>query len=100
MPQLSNDTKEKIEGYTAMGSMFVKVLMASFPLLFVPQECNDSTCSMGQKFTAWKFITLVNFITFGSEPDIINIYIINFLSFLILLFLIIFTTRYAVINII
>jgi len=64
--QFSNDTKEKMEGYTAMASMFVKVIMASFPLLFVPQECDDNTCSMAQKLNAWEYLTLVNVVTFGT----------------------------------
>uniref|UniRef100_A0A6C0KCK7 Uncharacterized protein n=1 Tax=viral metagenome TaxID=1070528 RepID=A0A6C0KCK7_9ZZZZ len=66
MDHIDPDTKEKMENYVAMSAMFVKILMASFPMLFVPQQCGDDPCTMGEKFGAWNWLFLVNFLTFGT----------------------------------
>ena len=63
---MDNDTVEKIQGYIAMGGMFVKILMASFPMMFVPQLCEGEPCSMSDKFLGWNWLMLVNVTTFGS----------------------------------
>jgi len=59
------DTKEKMENYTSSVGMFVKILMASFPMLFVPQQCEDGPCSMEDKISAWSYLFAVNVMTFG-----------------------------------
>ena len=64
--EMDNDTVEKIQGYIAMGGMFVKILMASFPMMFVPQLCEGEPCSMSDKFLGWNWLMLVNVTTFGS----------------------------------
>ena len=63
--QMDTDTKEKMENYVASAAMFVKILMASFPMLFVPQQCSDGPCSMGEKLNAWSYLFAVNILTFG-----------------------------------
>jgi len=60
------DTTEKIQTNAAMAGMFVKVIMASFPMFFVPQKCGDHVCSMVDKLTGWAALTTVNFITFAA----------------------------------
>lgn len=64
--EMDNDTVEKIQGYIAMGGMFVKILMASFPMMFVPQLCEGEPCSMSDKFLGWNWLMLVNVTTFCS----------------------------------
>ena len=64
--EMDSDTVEKIQGYIAMGGMFVKILMASFPMMFVPQLCNNEPCSMSDKFLGWNWLMAVNVITFGT----------------------------------
>ena len=64
--EMDNDTVEKIQGYIAMGGMFVKILMASFPMMFVPQLCDGEPCSMSDKFLGWNWLMLVNVTTFCS----------------------------------
>jgi len=64
MFKLDPDTKEKIQTNLSMAGMFVKVIMASFPMFFVPQKCGDHVCSMGDKLTGWAALTTVNFTTF------------------------------------
>ena len=71
---LDPDTKEKISNNGAMVGMFVKILMASFPMLFVPQECGDGPCSMVQKVNVWKSLIFLNCMTFFS---FINLYYIQ-----------------------
>ena len=60
------DTKDKIQNTISMGTMFVKILMASFPMMFVPQQCGDEPCSMSDKLFNWGWLSLVNGITFAS----------------------------------
>ena len=60
------DTKDKIQNSISMGTMFVKILMASFPMMFVPQQCGDEPCSMTDKLFNWGWLSLVNGITFAS----------------------------------
>ena len=60
------DTKDKIQNTISMGTMFVKILMASFPMMFVPQQCGDEPCSMTDKLFNWGWLSLVNGITFAS----------------------------------
>jgi len=62
--EMENDTVEKIEGYMAMGTMFIKILMASFPMMFVPQLCDGDPCSMNDKIVGWNWLMITNFITF------------------------------------
>uniref|UniRef100_A0A6C0KCM0 Uncharacterized protein n=1 Tax=viral metagenome TaxID=1070528 RepID=A0A6C0KCM0_9ZZZZ len=66
MINLTADTKEKLESVMSMGGMFVKILMASFPMLFVPQMCEDGPCSMTEKVSAWSWLSFVNVMTFTS----------------------------------
>jgi len=60
------DTKDKIQNSISMGTMFVKILMASFPMMFVPQQCGNEPCSMTDKLFNWGWLSLVNGITFAS----------------------------------
>ena len=62
--EMESDTVEKIEGYMAMGTMFIKILMASFPMMFVPQLCDGGPCSMEDKVVSWNWLMITNFITF------------------------------------
>ena len=62
--EMENDTVEKIEGYVAMGTMFIKILMASFPMMFVPQLCDGDPCSMNDKIVGWNWLMITNFFTF------------------------------------
>ena len=64
--EMDDDTVEKIQGYIAMGGMFIKILMASFPMMFVPQLCDGEPCSMAEKFLGWNWLMIVNVMTFGS----------------------------------
>lgn len=66
MINLTADTKEKLESVMSMGGMFVKILMASFPMMFVPQMCEDGPCSMSDKMSAWSWLSFVNVMTFTS----------------------------------
>ena len=68
------DTKEKMSNNGAMVGMFVKILMASFPMLFVPQECGDGPCSMVQKINVWKSLVFLNFMAFFS---FVNLYYVQ-----------------------
>jgi len=63
---IDSDTKEKLETRLAMSVMFIKILMASFPMLFVPQLCGDSTCSLSEKMVDWNWLGFVNWMTFIS----------------------------------
>jgi len=74
MFKINPDTTEKIQTNMSMAGMFVKVIMASFPMFFVPQKCGDHVCSMVDKLTGWKALTTVNFITFAS---FLRLYIIQ-----------------------
>ncbi len=71
--EMDPDTQEKISSGIGMISMGVKIMMASFPMLFVPQMCDDKPCSMGEKFTGWKFLMFMNFVTFGAFMNLYRI---------------------------
>ena len=60
------DSKEKMSNRVSMTGMFVKILMASFPMLFVPQACDEGPCSMSEKVNVWKSLIFMNFMTFFS----------------------------------
>tara|TARA_B100001094_G_C17982789_1_gene696074 strand:+ start:8 stop:856 length:849 start_codon:yes stop_codon:yes gene_type:complete len=64
--ELDQDTKDRIQNTFSMGIMFIKILMASFPMLFVPQQCDGEPCSMSEKMLGWGWLSLVNVITFAS----------------------------------
>lgn len=63
---IDSDTKEKMETRLAMSVMFIKILMASFPMVFVPQMCGTTTCSFSQKMVGWNWLGFMNWITFFS----------------------------------
>lgn len=56
----SDDVKSLIVVYMKMSMMMVKILISSFPLLFIPQNCDDSSCSLSEKFFYWNFIHFIN----------------------------------------
>ena len=71
--EMDPDTQERIGAGIGMLSMGVKIMMASFPMLFVPQMCDDKPCSMGEKFTGWKYLMFMNFCTFGAFMNLYRI---------------------------
>ena len=64
MFKFNPDTTEKIQTNIAMSTMFIKIIMASFPMLFVPQKCGTHVCSMVDKITGWHVLSTFNFATF------------------------------------
>ena len=63
---IDSDTKEKMETRMAMSVMFIKILMASFDMIFVPQMCGESTCSFSEKLVGWNWLGIMNWVTFFS----------------------------------
>jgi len=64
------DTKQRIVTTFSMCLEFYKVLMGTFLVIFVPQQCNDKICSMNENFfngtTLNSMGNISNFITFTS----------------------------------
>lgn len=56
----SDDVKSLITVYIKMSMMMIKILISSFPLLFIPQNCDDSSCSLNEKFLYWKYFHFMN----------------------------------------
>lgn len=64
------DTQQRLSTALSMILEFYKVLMGTFLVVFVPQQCNDKTCTMSENFFNGKVLNTVgnssNVITFLS----------------------------------
>ena len=64
------DTKQRITTFFSMCLEFYKVLMGTFLVVFVPQQCNDNICSMRENFFNGTVLNtagnVCNFVTFTS----------------------------------
>jgi len=66
MKKMDADAKMRMSNTIAMALMFVKIVMASFPFLVVPQECDKEACSMGDKLKFWNIAIIFNGLSFLS----------------------------------
>lgn len=46
--KITDDTKQKIQSIALFGLEFYKVLMGTFLVLFIPQTCDDHSCSLNE----------------------------------------------------
>lgn len=64
------DTKQRITTFFSMCLEFYKVLMGTFLVVFVPQQCNDNICTMSENFFNGTVLNttgnVCNFVTFTS----------------------------------
>ena len=64
------DTKQRITTFFSMCLEFYKVLMGTFLVIFVPQECNGDICTMKENFFNGTVLNsagnICNFVTFTS----------------------------------
>ena len=76
--KLSIDSKQRITTTLLMFLEFYKILMATFLVLFVPQQCGLEVCTITENFLKRdpvNFAALIsNFITFVS---VLNFYIVE-----------------------
>lgn len=68
--KIDNDSKDLVQVYAKMFMMILKIIMASFPLMFIPQKCDDTPCSLTDKFFAWKYFHIMNLLTSVSFMNI------------------------------
>lgn len=68
--KVDTDTKQRITTFFSMCLEFYKVLMGTFLVIFVPQQCNDDICTMSENFFNGTILNtagnVCNFITFTS----------------------------------
>ncbi len=68
--KLDNDSKQRLITFFSMVLEFYKVVMGTFLIVFVPQECEETTCTMSENFFNGTIINsagnICNFITFTS----------------------------------
>ena len=66
--KLSEDNQQKLTTATLMSLEFYKIMMATFLILFVPQKCDDKTCTISENFNNYDPLHLSalisNFVTF------------------------------------
>ena len=64
------DTKQRITTFFSMCLEFYKVVMGTFLVVFVPQQCNDNICTMSENFFNGTILNtagnVCNFVTFTS----------------------------------
>jgi len=73
-PKIDADNKLKAANSVSMSLMFVKIIMACFPFLVVPQKCHGDICNNVEKVRFWNFALLANIVSFIS---FINLYIVQ-----------------------
>ena len=68
--KVTADTQQRIKTVLSMCLEFYKVLMGTFLVVFVPQQCNDQICSMSENFYNGSTLNYVgnisNIVTFTS----------------------------------
>ena len=68
--KVDTDTKQRITTFFSMGLEFYKVVMGTFLVVFVPQQCNDNICTMSENFFNGSILNtsgnICNFVTFAS----------------------------------
>ena len=64
------DTKQRFATFFTMCLEFYKVIMGTFLVVFVPQQCNDNICTMRENFFNGGILntagSICNFVTFTS----------------------------------
>ena len=77
--KITTDTKQRVKTVLSMCLEFYKVLMGTFLVVFVPQQCDDKICTMSENFYNGKTLNYVgnisNALTFAS---ICTLYLIEF----------------------
>lgn len=68
--KLHTDTKQRIFTALSMVTEFYKVMMGTFLTIFVPQQCEDTICTLSQNFYNSEILhrsaMVLNFVTFVS----------------------------------
>ena len=64
--KVTADTQQRIKTVLSMCLEFYKVLMGTFLVVFVPQQCNDQICSMSENFYNGSTLNYVGNIVFGE----------------------------------
>lgn len=68
--KVDTDTKQRITTFFSMCLEFYKVIMGTFLVVFVPQQCNDNICTMSENFFNGSNLNtagnVCNFVTFTS----------------------------------
>tara|TARA_B110000116_G_scaffold246774_1_gene238747 strand:- start:2909 stop:3592 length:684 start_codon:yes stop_codon:yes gene_type:complete len=72
---ISADDKMKINNLISMALMFIKIVMACFPLLVVPQKCESFSCNNQEKIIYWNAFFIPNILSFVS---FLNLYYIQY----------------------
>lgn len=72
---LTEDDKLKINNALSMLLMFVKIVMACFPFLVVPQKCDINVCTNEDKIVFWNLAFIPNLLSFVT---FINLYYVQY----------------------
>jgi hypothetical protein len=68
--KVTNDTKQRVKTVLSLCLEFYKVLMGTFLVVFVPQQCDDKICTMSENFYNGETLNYVgnisNALTFAS----------------------------------
>ena len=72
--KLDEDAKMKLCNSISMALMFVKIIMACFPFLVVPQRCHGDVCGNNDKVAYWSYALIPNVLSFMS---FVNLYYVQ-----------------------
>jgi|TARA_B110000285_G_scaffold218546_1_gene268111 hypothetical protein len=73
--KITDDDKIKLTNMISMTLMFVKIVIACFPFLVVPQKCENFVCTNQDKFYYWNYAFVPNLMSFVS---FLNLYYVQY----------------------